>query len=199
MAELNLTEKYLAPNPYSRCGYRMDEVRGIVYHYPAKALQTAAEMWRYFENLKNQTPNDAGRVLRKASVHFIVDLDGSVLQLMPLEEIAYHAGPMAETRPIIRDHFGAWPNLVMWGIEMCHVDQEGRYTPATLKTGRELGAYLCELNNLNPDEDIFRHHDITGKLCPKWFVDHPADWVEFKLSIKQCMLAAACAGVEGGN
>lgn len=29
------------------------------------------------------------------------------------------------------------------------------------------------------NQDIIRHYDITGKICPKYFVDYPEKWQEF--------------------
>ena len=28
-------------------------------------------------------------------------------------------------------------------------------------------------------QDVIRHYDITGKICPKYFVDHEDQWQEF--------------------
>lgn len=32
--------------------------------------------------------------------------------------------------------------------------------------------------------DIIRHYDVTGKNCPKYFVDHEDDWELFKNSLQ---------------
>ncbi len=204
---MELIERFLTPNPYSRCGVAMERPRGLVYHYTGKAGQDAAGCWRYFEDLKDQVPDEKGKVPRKASSHFIIDQGGTVLQLMPIPdpstgkngEVAFHAGPQADTIPAALERFGSFPNAVLFGIEMCHVDWPGRFTSATLEAARELGARLCEMYNLSPDEDVLRHHDITGKLCPRWFVEHPADWVEFRQSIKQRMLEVVCSGTKNGD
>ena len=26
---------------------------------------------------------------------------------------------------------------------------------------------------------MIRHYDVTGKICPKYYVDHPDKWEEF--------------------
>ena len=33
------------------------------------------------------------------------------------------------------------------------------------------------------EEDIIRHHDVTGKICPKYYVDHPDAWEQMKADI----------------
>ena len=186
--ELNIIERYLTPHPNSRRQDPMEIVKGIVLHWVAKPGQSASDVWQYFELAQ-----------RQASAHFIVDLDGAILKLMPLEEVAFHAGPLADTRPKAMERFGPWPNACLLGIETCHTDWKGQYTDATVAAARELCACLCDMFNLNPDEDLLRHWDITGKYCPRFWVDHPSAWMDFKLSIKQEILARACIGTNGGN
>ena len=33
-------------------------------------------------------------------------------------------------------------------------------------------------------KDNIRHYDVTGKICPKWFVDNPSEWEKFKLELE---------------
>ena len=40
-------------------------------------------------------------------------------------------------------------------------------------------AWLCGKYNLDKD-GIIRHYDVTGKKCPKYFVDHEDAWEQFK-------------------
>ena len=37
--------------------------------------------------------------------------------------------------------------------------------------------------NLSCD-DIIRHYDVTGKLCPKYYVQHPSAWKQFKKDVQ---------------
>ena len=39
----------------------------------------------------------------------------------------------------------------------------------------------------NPDKDIIRHYDVTGKECPKYFVDYENEWNLFKAQVKRQM------------
>ena len=43
----------------------------------------------------------------------------------------------------------------------------------------ELTAWLCEEFHLDPEEDVIRHYDVTGKLCPLYYVEHPEAWDAF--------------------
>ena len=49
-----------------------------------------------------------------------------------------------------------------------------------------LCAYLCVEFDLKPD-DIIRHYDVTGKICPKYFVDHPEEWETFHKDVKNAI------------
>ena len=48
----------------------------------------------------------------------------------------------------------------------------------------KLTAWLCGRYNLTAD-NIIRHYDVTGKECPKYYVDHEDAWVQFKLDVEQ--------------
>jgi N-acetylmuramoyl-L-alanine amidase CwlA len=32
-------------------------------------------------------------------------------------------------------------------------------------------------------EDVIRHYDVTGKLCPKYYVEHEDAWEQFKVDL----------------
>ena len=43
----------------------------------------------------------------------------------------------------------------------------------------KLTAFLCDKYDLTAD-DVIRHYDVTGKNCPKYFVENEAAWQIFK-------------------
>lgn len=47
----------------------------------------------------------------------------------------------------------------------------------------QLTAWLCEKFSLT-EEDVIRHYDITGKICPKYFVENEDAWRQFKSDVK---------------
>ena len=47
---------------------------------------------------------------------------------------------------------------------------------------RRLTAWLCEEFDLAP-ADVIRHYDVTGKVCPKYYVDHPEAWEDFRSAL----------------
>ena len=41
-----------------------------------------------------------------------------------------------------------------------------------------------------PIENVIRHWDVTGKICPKYYVEHPEAWEDFRSALR----AARAAG-----
>ncbi len=165
MAKL-ITKKYLTVHEKSRPGYKLDELKEIVIHYVANPNTTALQNWRYFEN-KNWV-----------SAHFIIDLDGSIIQCMPLDEVAWAIGTTEGNYSTI-------------SIECCHPDKTGRFTDATYESLVKLVSWLCREYGLSAD-NVKRHYDyprknssgyVWHKECPLYFVDHPDKWEEFKNSL----------------
>lgn len=109
-----------------------------------------------------------------ASSHFIVGLEGEVLQCIPLTEISY----ASNTR-----------NSDTVAIEVCHPDETGKFSAVTYDRLVELTAWLCREFRLDPESDVIRHFDVSGKICPKYFVEEPAAWDQFRMDVDQAMAA----------
>ena len=161
-----ITQKFLTVHKNSRPGYKLKKLSAIVIHYVANPGTSALQNWKYFEN-KNGV-----------SAHFIIDLDGSILQCMPLDEVAWAIGTEEGNYSTI-------------SIECCHPDSTGEFTEATYQSLIKLVSWLCNEYGLSAD-DVKRHYDyprknssgvIWHKQCPLYFVNHPAKWEEFKNSL----------------
>ena len=162
-----LTEDFLSVNPYSRPGTELKKVSGIVIHYVGNPGTTAQANRNYFESLS------AGTDGVYASAHFIVGLDGEVIQCIPLTEISYASNSRNEDTI---------------AIEVCHPDDTGEFSDVTYQRVVELTAWLCRKFNLTPD-DVIRHYDVTGKICPKYYVEHPEAWVRFRSDVGDAIKA----------
>ena len=67
-------------------------------------------------------------------------------------------------------------------IECCIPDDTGRFNDATYQTLVHLVAWLCGRYDLTMD-DVIRHYDVTGKNCPKYYVENPDAWIQMKSDI----------------
>lgn len=147
-------------NPYSRPGIALKEVNAIVIHYTANPGSTAQQNRDYYNNL--QTSHTT-----KVSAHFVVGIDGEVIQCIPTVEMAYASNSR---------------NTDTIAIECCHKSEDGAFTKETYDSLVKLTAFLCDKYGLTGD-DVIRHYDITGKLCPLYYVNHPDEWEDFKKDV----------------
>lgn len=130
----------LTINDYSRPGLAIDQVNGIVVHYTANPGTTAQQNRDYFEGLKDSHETHA-------SSHFVIGLDGELIQCIPCKEISYASNDR---------------NNDTISIECCIPDDTGRFNDATYQTLVHLVAWLCGRYDLTMD-DVIRHYDVTGK------------------------------------
>lgn len=154
---LTIEKQLLTPNEYSRPETPLYEVNSIVVHYTGNPGSTAIGNRNYFENLKTKKTTSA-------SSHYVVGLEGEVIQCIPLNEVAYASNNR---------------NSDTISVETCHPDEEGKFNPQTYDSLVSLVALLCSQYNLKRN-DIIRHYDVTGKKCPLYYVDHPDEWESFK-------------------
>ena len=157
-----IREMLLTPNEFSRPQKELQQVNAVVIHYVANPGTSAEDNRNYFEGLK-----DSGATY--ASSNYIVGLEGEIIQCIPLDEIAYCSNER---------------NDDSISIECCHPDETGQFNETTYQSVVKLTAWLCGRYNLTAD-NIIRHYDVTGKECPKYYVDHEDAWVQFKLDVEQ--------------
>ena len=150
----------LVPNEYSRPGDALTKVNGIVIHYVGNPGSTAKNNRDYFNNL-------ALTKATYASSHFIVGLEGEVIQCIPLNEIAYASNSRNEDTV---------------SIENCHPDETGEFSDVTYASLVKLAGWLTYTYDLEEDE-IIRHYDVKGKLCPLYYVEHEDAWMTLKADI----------------
>ena len=148
--------RLLPMNPYSRPGTPLEAVNGVVVHYTGNPGTTAAQNRSYFANL-------AVTHETYASSQFLIDMDGTVIQCVPVNEVAYCSSQR---------------NNDTLSIEVCHPDETGAFTDASLAALTDLVQWACDTYDLERDQ-ILRHYDVTGKVCPKYYVDYPEAWEDF--------------------
>lgn len=140
----------------SRRGTTLDDLNAIVIHYIGNPGTTAQNNRNYFNNADSTV-----------SAHFVVGLDGEIIQCIPLHE-----------KSSASNH----RNSDTISIEVCHPDETGVFSDTTYDALVRLTAWLCAECDLDADQ-IIRHYDVTGKTCPKWFVDDETAWAAFKTDV----------------
>ena len=144
----------------ARTGIVLEDIKNIVIHYVGNPNTTAKNNRDYFDN-----------PLTKVSSHFIVGLDGEVVQCVPI----YERSAASNNR-----------NKDTISIETCHPDESGKFSEDTYDSLVNLTAFLCYEFKLKED-DVIRHYDITGKICPKYYVENEDEWENFKKDVGKAL------------
>lgn len=161
-------QEFIRKNIFSRPDVSRRKINNIVLHYVANPGSSAEGNRNYFDSLVDQDSQKGGT---STSSHFIVGLEGEVIQCIPINEIAYANAPRNEDT---------------LSIEVCHPDDTGKYSDATYESVVRLTAWLCTQLKLK-SSDVVRHYDINGKLCPKYYVEHEEEWKQLRKDIDAAM------------
>lgn len=145
----------------SRRGEPLEDITGIVIHYVGNPGTTAKQNRNYYANPGTEVNS-----------HFLIGLDGEILQCLPL----YEKSSASSER-----------NRDTLSIEVCHPDESGAFTDKSYASLLQLTAWLCQKIGIRP-EQVIRHYDVTGKLCPIYYVQHPEAWQRFQADLKQALL-----------
>ena len=129
-------------------GIRSQKVTYLVIHYTAGYNDTAENNGVYF-----------AREQVGASAHYFVD-ENKVVRSVPEEYVAWHCGGSSYRHPICRNG-----NSI--GIEICTKDYG--FAPEALERAKELARLLMARYGI-PKDNVLRHYDVTGKICPAPFV-----------------------------
>lgn len=151
-----ISQQFITQDGHSRTGLKTDRINAIVIHYTANPGATAQNNRDYFNSPQSNV-----------SSHFVVGLEGEVIQCVPLDEQS-----SASNRR----------NVDTISIEVCHPDSSGEFSIPSYNAAVKLCVWLCKNFRLDSD-DIIRHYDCEGadhKLCPKYYVEHPDSWEKFK-------------------
>ncbi len=143
----------LPVNEYSRPGKKLEQVTAVAVHYVGNPGTTAKQNRNYFANLAKTHETSA-------SSHFVVGLEGEVIQCIPLSEWSYCTSQA---------------NGYTISIEVCHPDETGKFNDASMASLVRLLKWLVGHYGLDRT-GVIRHYDVTGKVCPKYYVENPDAW-----------------------
>lgn len=143
---------------FARTGVKLIEINNIVIHYVGNPDTSAQNNRDYFNKVDTDVCS-----------HFVIGLNGEIIQCVPLDE---------------KSNASNNRNLDTISIEVCHPDDSGKFNETTYSSLVKLTAWLCDNSSLKA-KDVIRHYDITGKECPKYFVDNESEWENFLEDVKQ--------------
>ena len=145
-----------------------DKIKYIVIHYTANDGDTDENNGKYFANN-----------IVKVSAHYFVD-DDSVTQSVPDDFVAWSVGGGLQGSGGHTFHKKC-TNTNSISIELCDDVKNGVVYPSakTIENAIALTKELMKKYNI-PKENIIRHYDVTGKLCPAYWcgtVEKDAKWL----------------------
>lgn len=167
---IQITEMLLTN--HNRPKKKLIKLKGLVIHWTANTSKGA-------NALANR--NFFNTITTSASAHLIID-DKQVIKCLPYDEIGYHVGSSKYTAlgTSMKGGTAYSPNYFTVGIEMC-VNSDGDWNKTYQNTVEFSAKFLID-NKLTVD-NLYRHYDITGKLCPKMMIDE-AEWKKFRNAVQ---------------
>lgn len=157
-----IDRQFITPNRWSRPGEPLLRVDNIYVHYTANPGTSAAQTRSYFNN-------QAITHERSVSSHFVIGMNGEIIQCVPLDEIAY----------AVQRH-----NYSSISIECCYQSEDGSFERATYDSLIELLAWLVCKYEL-PMDAVQRHSDTCYKKCPKYYAEHDDKWNALKFDVQK--------------
>ncbi len=151
-----ITPCVIALDGESRRGESLEAVRDIAVHYVANPGTGAMANRNYFDGPDSDT-----------GAHFIVGLEGEILLCIPPHEKSSATNER---------------NADTISVEVCHPDATGEFSPKTRESLVRLLAFLCQKYDLT-ENNLIRHYDVTGKMCPLFYVENPEEWERLKQDV----------------
>lgn len=184
---MKIDEQFLTVNKYSRPGIKLLRPECLVIHWVANPRTTAQQNRDFWESRK-----DGGKGF--GAGHFVVD-DAGAIQCAPIHEMLPHVGTGNGITAFARRQFGdglhdgySKANYYCIGIELCHEDWEGAFSPQTWRNAVQLCARLCAQLHRDPWRDIITHNIVVGwKDCPRWMVKNPGELQRFQAEVGEAI------------
>ena len=167
-----MIEKFMKINKYGRPGTKRRKTTKIAFHFTGQHDVSAKNTVSYFSNVVANGYRVNGRYIY-ASSHLVVGLQGELYYIVPFNEIAYTTNSA---------------NAYSIGVECATTGADDHYTDEEYKTMVKTGAWLAQTYKLDPRVDFIRHYDVTGKICPRYFVNNVKAWKQFKLDCYNYMI-----------
>ena len=174
---MSVLMKELPANPGNYGGTRAaSEIKYLVIHYTGNNGDSAVNNARYFQNN-----------LVKSSAHYFVD-DTTVYRSVPDLKVAWAVGgtlysDVKQTGG--GTMYGIITNRNSISIELCDslCDSIYQASEKTIKNAIQLCRTLMAQYQI-PLSRVYRHFDVTGKHCPRYFVEQSA-WQQFKTRLEE--------------
>lgn len=195
---INIIRMHLPAGHKRRPGVVRRVTKAAIFHWPA---------WEWQPYTLERQRADWLLEHSWGGTQHVVDVEGRIGEFMPPEETAYAVGSLTDWetgapdaranraytpwaqqmfgRQFIQHRAGRTPNFCTINAEIGNADSAGRMTETTLSTAVDLFAWYCQQYQLDPFRHIGTHQGVTGKDCPRWFVNYPHELWLFRERVAQ--------------
>ena len=143
---INISNRYIDISETTRPNEKIDKIFKIVlYHAPIINKSSIANR-NYINNLKYQDDIFC-------SFHYIIGLNGEIINIVPEEELTLHTGILEYDKHSI-------------SVSICYTNKN-KLSVKTLKSLENLSIYLTKKYNLDPTYDLIRCYDLINKYQAK--------------------------------
>lgn len=150
----------------------LSKIKYIVIHYTGNDGDTDEGNGNYFKNN-----------VVEVSAHYFVD-DDSVTQSVPDNYVAWSVGGSRYSNYKSTGgakYYGVVNNTNSISVEICDDIKNGSIYPSTATINNAVALVKSLMKKYNiPVENVIRHFDVTGKLCPAYWVDNDKWLKEFR-------------------
>lgn len=168
----------------------------VIVHYTANDAPSATDTANanYFARkyiVKNGVIYESNGIdkFRYGSTQWIIDQDSATL-VIPQNEVSwgcgdrqlpYNNGYKGQTK-IAYDIFNHKQNYLTINYEICNNDTiKNSNADWQMACNNAIEIIAQDMIKYNiPIDRIYKHQDLSGKICPKPFIDNPKSWEDFK-------------------
>ncbi len=144
---------------------QMGEVRSLIDSFAMAEFPSREQLFRElkdkFGTHREKITDDATQEVKNVLRRYRLNVSDAI------------KGDIADYGNLRKRNFG---NANSLGVEICDDVRNGTIYPSakTIENALELAEYLMDKYNV-PKSNVIRHYDVTGKLCPAYWVDD-AKW-----------------------
>ena len=162
MKDMEIKQMIIPFNQYNRPNQKQTPKK-ICIHYTGNRGSGAIANARYYLNVgAGMFKNSPASTW--TSAQYIIGLSGECIQCVPDNYISQSAS-------------GNNKNVIH--IEVCYQNNNGKFEDVSVETLKELVSSLMTKYRI-AEKNVVRHYDLTGKLCPIYYVQQPDEWKKLK-------------------
>lgn len=159
---INISSRIIDISENTRPNEKIDKIFKIILHHAPIKNKSGIKNRNYINSLKNQDNIFC-------SYHYIIGLNGEIINIIPENELAIHTGILEFDKHSL-------------GICICY-NENNKISEKTMLSLEKLSIHLIKKYSLDATYDLIRCYDIINRRSPLFFVDNQYCYLDFKEKI----------------